>query len=158
MRRESTLMASRSGSAFSPTSATLPLMVTRPSWISSSALRREVATPARARIFCRRSSLMGSPPVALRLLHRQSVLLLLHLGHLAQEPLLAVGVRGVHGRLVQGPSRQLGEPRHGRRVAAAEGLLELLQGRQVPQTVEPDVHRELSGGAVEERLAHHLLA
>src|SRR5947209_1406448 len=130
MRRESTLMASRSGSAFSPSPATLPLMVTRPSWISSSALRREVATPARARIFCRRSSLMGSPPVSLRLLHRQSVLPLFELGHLAQEQLLAVGVRGVQGRLVLGSAGQLGEARHGRGVAAAEGLLELLQGRQ----------------------------
>src|SRR5436853_534100 len=72
MRRESTLMASCSGSAFSPSSATLPLMVTRPSWISSSALRRE--------------------------------------------------------------------------------------GTQVLETVEPEVDQELPGGAIEERLAHHLLA
>src|SRR5262245_892874 len=59
-------MASRSGSAFSPSAATRPLTVTSPSRISSSALRRE-AIPARARIFCRRSSLtaphLPGPPL-----------------------------------------------------------------------------------------------
>src|SRR6185437_4759606 len=63
MSLPSTLMWSRSASAFVPSSVTaFPFTVTRPSTINCSALRRD-ATPAAERIFCRRSSgtgLLGS--------------------------------------------------------------------------------------------------
>src|SRR5947208_8010790 len=101
-------MASRSGSALSPSPATLPLTVTSPCSISSSALRRE-ATPARDRIFWMRSSLMGLPSLAADAASRLG-LPLFQLRHLAQEGLLLVlAGRGLHLADCRDP-RQLGEP------------------------------------------------
>src|SRR5687768_11268415 len=60
MRRLSTSMRSDRASALTPSSSTTrPLMRTRPSRIIRSAPRRE-ATPARARIFWRRSLAIGN--------------------------------------------------------------------------------------------------
>src|SRR4051812_5468856 len=148
-------MASRSGSALSPSPATRPLTVTSPCSISSSALRRE-ATPARARIFWMRSSLMAfpSPGEASRRLR----LPLLQLRHLAQEGLLAVLAGDGLLAASRVDPRHLGEPGHLAGVAGAEALLELLERRQVLQAVEAEVDQELPRGAVEEGLAHHLLA
>src|SRR5450755_681851 len=54
--RPSTFTRSTSRSAFEPSSVTVaPFTETRPATINSSDLRR-LATPARARIFCKRSS------------------------------------------------------------------------------------------------------
>src|SRR5579864_286825 len=116
MRRSSSLTESRSRSALSPIAAGWPLTVTRPSRISSSALRRE-AMPARARIFCSRSSLIrpalgvvmpgpwtqaeGAPPRA-----RSP----LHLGRGRRRLLLADRILAVFRRLPIGRGLRARDP------------------------------------------------
>src|SRR6476661_3420323 len=140
-------MASVSGFALSPSPATSPLTVTCPASIISSALRRE-AMPALARIFWSRSSLMGLG----------LFLPLFQVGDLPQVPFLAVLSPGLDLVEARRQSAHLDGARHGAGVAGAEGLLELLERRQVFEAVEPEVDEELPRRAVEEGLADHLLA
>src|ERR1700688_3714719 len=233
MRRSSSLTEARSRSPLPPIGAGWPLTVTRPSRISSSPFRRE-AMPARARIFCSRSSLIGlalgvAVPWTSWTAGRQSVSgatplvspfhlgpgrgrlflanrTLVLLGRLpigleprARDPLRLPGgfvafpiLQGFHRLLARVELRRLAQDaflavvqvsigvdrryrrdrrdragrrrrrdranRRRRRGRSAEGFLELLERRQIAQSVETEVHQELARGGGGEGFAHPPLA
>src|SRR5688500_7964993 len=110
-------MASRSGSALSPSPATRPLTVTKPCSMSSSALRRE-AMPARARIFCSLSSiafLIGFRGIG-------GLGSLFELRHLAQEDLFAVVLLALLRGRRKGLQRRRARLRSALTANRAEGL------------------------------------
>src|SRR5438094_416132 len=143
MGRPSTRTRSRHGSMRVPSVVTArPFTSTRPAWIKRSASRRE-ATPAEAMNFCRRTPAppSGVVPVVFALV--------LVLGLVID--LLVVIVLAVSLRFLE----RSGRGRSGQRRGQAA---KLLRTRQVLERVQTEVGEKIAGGAVEQRLAHHLLA
>src|SRR5262249_4397471 len=133
-RLPSTLIESRSGSAFAPSETTRPLISTRPSRIHSSASRR-AASPASAISFWTRT-----PPVdeaAASGLVRLVVVIAVVLVVLVVFVVLVARSKG-HGRR--------GQPRRRRRVRVADGrgqvLRELLGLGQLLELVQAEAHEE----------------
>src|ERR1700724_782098 len=132
MRRSLSLTESRSRSALSPIPAGWPLTVTRPSRISSSALRRE-AMPARARIFCSRCSLIARPWLPVE---NETLLALspLHLGRCGRRSLLlAHRLLVVFRRLPIGRGLGAGDPL---RLPGRFATLPVLRVCRLPALVE----------------------
>src|SRR5712691_5241983 len=155
-------------SALLPISRTVtPLTVIRPSAMTCSAPRRE-ATPARARIFWRRSSVIDPPDLSStphpipppvgggeRSTASGSALHCTTLSLLTSRSSGRIVLCERYLRRRGGLDRAL---EAGHVHLLAQHLGELLDLGQLGQVLEPEVEEELLGGAVKDGPAHHLLA